>query len=146
MKTTSNLRGLIVSTCLAFAVAGVVWTPDAALAQQKGAEKLVQMYPLKTVKDLQTVEAGDTIVMSCPKCKESTASVVEKSLKGSKPEELKNVTIHLCPTCDTKIVAIGHGKAKTDKLVHTCKTCGSKDVFCCVMKKSGQSTQGMDQK
>jgi len=89
---------------------------------------------------------GDTIVMSCPKCRDTYATVVEKSFKGANQNELKNVTIHLCPSCDTRLVTKGHGRQAKDVLVHTCKACGSKDVFCCVMKKGHQPTQGMEQK
>jgi len=48
--------------------------------------------------------------------------------------------------CDTKVVTKGQGKAAVDTLVHTCKTCGSKDVSCCVMKKGGGPTAGMEEK
>lgn len=111
-----------------------------------GASKLMQLKSIKTVEDLQKVEAGDTIVMSCPKCKESYAQVVEKSFKGSKGDESKTVTVHLCDGCSTKIVRKGHGKAAEDVLVHTCKACGSEDVSCCVMKKGAGPTRGMEKK
>jgi DNA-directed RNA polymerase subunit RPC12/RpoP len=68
---------------------------------------------------------------------------VEKSFKGATPEQLKTATIHLCPTCSTKIVTKGHGKQAKDVLVHTCNTCGSKDAFCCAIKKGSTSTPGM---
>lgn len=138
-------RGIL-SAGLALAVVGLIGSPDTALAQQKGAEKLMQLKPVKTLEDLQSVEAGDTIVMSCPKCKESYATVVEKTFKAASPEELKTVQVHLCPSCDTKIVTKGYGKQAKDVLVHTCKMCGSKDVFCCVMKKGSQASHGMEQK
>jgi hypothetical protein len=92
------------------------------------------------------VEVGDTIIMSCPKCRDTYATVVEKTFKAVKPGELKTVTIHLCSACDTKMVTKGHGKQAHDVLVHTCKACGSKDVSCCVMKKGGGVTPGMEDK
>jgi hypothetical protein len=146
MKTASNLRRSIVFASLALALVGLIFAPGIANAQQKGAEKLMQMKPVKTVEDLQTLEPGDMIVMSCPKCKESTGTVVEKTFKTAHPEDLKTIQIHLCPSCDTKIVTKGHGKQAKDVLVHTCKTCGSKDAFCCVMKKGSSTTEGMTEK
>jgi Fe-S oxidoreductase len=140
MKTLNYLCRYIMAGSLALAVVGFISAPSTALAQQKGAEKLMKV---QTVGDLQMVDAGDTIVMSCPKCKDTYSQVVEKTFKGTKPEELKNVTIHLCSSCDTKIVTKGTGKQAKDVLVHTCKTCGSKDVSCCVMKKNGVATPGM---
>ena len=37
-------------------------------------------------------------------------------------------------------------QAKTDKIVHVCKNCGSEDAFCCVMKKGTGPTTGMEKK
>ncbi len=99
--------------------------------------------PVRTVQDLQAIDAGDSIVMSCPKCKDTYVQVVEKTFKAVKPEELKTVAIHLCSACETKLVTKGRGKEAHDVVVHTCKACGSKDVSCCVMKKGGGATPGM---
>jgi len=136
-RSTRNLS-------LALAVAALVGLSGTALAQSKGAERLVQLQNVKTVQDLQKIEAGDTLVMSCPKCKDSTATIVEKSFKAVKPEEVKTAAIHLCPSCDTKVVTTGTGKAAKDTLVHTCKTCGSQEAVCCVIKKNAGATKGME--
>lgn len=146
MKTLRNIRRCIVAATLALAVIGTVSVSGTALAQEKGATKLLRLYSVKTVEDLQALDEGDTVVMSCPKCKDTWVTVVEKTLKGARPEELKSMQIHLCPSCETKLVTKGHGKQAQDVLIHTCKTCGSKDVFCCVMKKGSHPTQGMEQK
>jgi hypothetical protein len=130
-------------TCmgLALAVLGLLSAPSAARAQTKGgAQRLMK---LQTVEDLQHVQKGDIIVMSCPKCKETYAQVVDKSLKGLKAGEMKNVPIHLCDKCQTKIVTQGTGKQAKDTLVHSCKECGSEDVSCCVLKKHAGATKGM---
>jgi len=147
MKTRRILGRCIAATSLALAVIGLLSAPGSALAQQpKGAEKLMQLKPVKTVADLQALEAGDTITMSCPKCKDTWITVVEKTFKAVKPEELKKVKIHLCESCETRIVTKGHGKQARDVLVHTCKNCGSKDAFCCVQKKAAGPTPGMEEK
>jgi len=127
---------------LALTVLGLLSVPSAALAQMKGAQRLMK---LQTVEDLHNVDAGDTIIMSCPKCKDSYAQIVDKSLKGLKAGELKNVPIHLCAKCDTKIATQGTGRQAKDALVHTCKECGSEDVSCCLMKKHGGATKGMEE-
>ncbi len=124
----------------ALAVIALVCLPSRALAQEKQATKLM---PVHTYEDLQNVEVGDTIVMTCPKCKTTSAQVVEKSFKTATPDELKNLTVHLCSSCDTKLVTKGTGKQAQNVLVHTCKVCGSKDVSCCVMKKGSLPTSGM---
>jgi Fe-S oxidoreductase len=142
MKMVKVVCRRIVAVSLVLAVAGALCALPAQ-AQQKGAEKLMQ---LKTVEDLQALNVGDTVIMSCPKCKDTYAQVVEKTFKAAKPEELKTVTIHLCSACDTKLVTKGHGRQAQDVLVHTCKGCGSKDVSCCVMKKGAGTTPGMEEK
>ena len=142
MKALGYLYRSVVGSCVALAVLGFIST-NSVLAQEKGAQKLMK---LEKVEDLQKIEAGDTIVMTCHKCKDTYTQVVEKTYKASKPEELKTLKIHLCDSCETKVVSKGTGKQAKDELVHTCKTCGSEDVSCCVMKKSGGTTKGMEKK
>jgi hypothetical protein len=146
MKTMKQTPGKLTRYVAALAMAGLMALPTFALAQEKGAQKLRELQKINTVAALQTVEAGDTIIMSCPKCKDTYATVVEKSFKGDSPDQLTKMPIHLCPACETKVVVKGHGKAAESVLVHSCKTCGSKDVSCCVMKKGGGATPGMEQK
>ena len=128
---------------LVAAIAALALLPTLTMAQEKGATRLL---PLRTAEDLQQVEAGDTILMSCPKCKDNYAAVTTKSLKGMQAEEVKSVVTHLCPTCSTTIKTDGMGKNAVNKLVHTCNSCGSEDVSCCLMKKNGGATTGMDGK
>jgi hypothetical protein len=121
-------------------------SPTLGFAQEKGATKLLKLNAIKTVADAEAVQPGDTVVMSCPKCKDSWVTIVTPSTKtGAKPETT-TVSRHECPGCEHKIVTTGHGKAKTDKIVHTCKMCGSEDAFCCVMKKGAGPTPGMEKK
>jgi hypothetical protein len=143
MKSKSQLCKCLTGFGIALAIAGLAWLPSQALAQEKGAQKLMKV---QTVEDLQKVEAGDTIVMTCSKCKDTYTQVVEKTFKAVKPEELKTVGVHLCSSCDTKMVTKGVGKQAKDELVHTCKACGSEDVSCCVIKKGSGSTRGMEKK
>ena len=141
MKNMNPLRKCLVRCGIALAVASLAWLPIASQAQEKGATKLMQ---LKAPEDLQKLEKGDTIVMTCPKCKDTYTQVVEKTFKAVKPEEVKTVAIHLCSSCDTKVVTKGVGKQAKDTLVHTCKACGSEDVSCCVIKKGSGPTPGME--
>ncbi len=148
MKSINQLGKSALRFGLAVAVVGLLCTPLAGLAQApKGGEQMmIMLKPVKTVEDLQMLEAGDTIAMSCPKCKNTTLKVAEKTFKAVKPEEMKTMQIHLCDSCETKIVTKGRGKQAENVLVHTCKACGSKDAFCCVQKKGAGATPGMDEK
>ena len=147
MKTFTFITLKQLTCCLAgLAIAGLLFTPGLGSAQEKGATKLLKLNAIKTVADAEAVQPGDTVVMSCPKCKDSWVTIVTPATKtGAKPETTK-VARHECPGCEHKYVTEGHGKAKTDKLVHTCKNCGSEDAFCCVMKKGAGPTPGMEKK
>jgi len=93
--------------------------------------------------DGQQDEEGDTVVMSCPKCKDTWVTVVENTGKAANPQEAKAVQRHACPGCETKLVTEGAGKPAKNVVKHVCKQCGSKDAFCCVLKKGSGPTQGM---
>jgi hypothetical protein len=127
------------------AIAAWASLPAAALAQKgAGAAKLIQLKPIATVADAEAVKAGDMVVMSCPKCRDTWVTIVQNSPKTGAKAEKTTYLRHECPGCTHKYVTEGHGKAKTEKIVHVCKKCGSEDAFCCVMKKGDLPTKGME--
>ena len=136
------MRTVLLGSSLAFALAiGVVLPASVQAADQvKGAQLL--MKPM-TVGDVNKLEPGDSVVMSCPKCKTITVTYIDKTTKGAIKEE-KATQKHLCAGCETIIKTEGRGKQAKDVVVHVCKTCGSEDAFCCVMKKGSAPTKGMD--
>jgi hypothetical protein len=144
MKTINQTSGNLTRYVAALTIAGLMILPTFAFAQEKGATKIVQLKPLQTVADAEAVKPGDMVVMSCPKCKDSWATIVEKPTKTGASANSAVVARHECPGCEHKYLSEGHGKAKTDKLVHVCKKCGSEDAFCCVMKKGAGPTLGME--
>ena len=139
MKRQNTVKKLLISSSLALVIA--LGLSLGAVAQEKGAEKLTQLKPIKTTQDIEALQPGDAVVMSCPKCKTITVTYVE-TIKGHIKEE-KTKQEHLCPGCETRIVTKGVGRAAKDEVVHVCKKCGSKDVMCCVMKKGSGPTKGM---
>ena len=138
MKNAKTVCKTILITGLA--VAALAWLPAPAHAQDKGAYMLKK---IQTVEDVQQIEPGDTIVMSCPKCKDTYVQVVEKSWHAATPDQLKTVGMHLCSSCDTRLLTKSMGKHAENTLVHTCKVCGSEDVSCCLKKKGSGPTPGM---
>lgn len=136
----------LVRSCLVLALTAVAWLPSQALAQEKGATKLMKLNRLETNADVEKLETGDTVVMSCPKCKDTWITVVEKPMKGAGVTESKTMARHECPGCESKLVTEGVGKQATTKVQHTCKKCGNTDAFCCVMKKGTGPTAGMEEK
>ena len=136
------MRAILLGSSLAFALAVVATLPASVQAadQVKGAQLL--MKPM-TVGDVNKLEPGDMVAMSCPKCKTITVTYIDKTTKGAIKEE-KATQKHLCAGCETIIKTEGRGKQAKDVVVHVCKTCGSEDAFCCVMKKGSGPTKGME--
>jgi predicted RNA-binding Zn-ribbon protein involved in translation (DUF1610 family) len=144
MKIETTWRSLLI--CSSVALALVLSTIGTVQAQEKGSAKggatQLMSKPVKTLEDLSALQPGDMMVMSCPKCKNVTVSYVEPTFKAMEPKE-KVKTEHTCPSCGTTTTVEGHGKAKKDIVKHVCKSCGSKDAFCCVVKKGSGPTKGM---
>jgi hypothetical protein len=143
MKTTRNLIHNLAVAGLAVTVLALVSALTTTEAQPKGAEVLLRLHQTTTPASLNTAKHADTAAMSCPKCKDITATVAEPTFKTAMPVEAKTVTHHLCSNCATKIVASGEGKAETDKSVHTCAGCGGGNAGCCAMTNDGRSMAGM---
>ena len=108
-----------------------------------GASDLMQGTLIRTGEDVAKLEVGDSVVMSCPKCK---STYVTRITKENKPRQTSTVGVELhdCPGCDTKITTQGRGKTAKDVVTHVCRHCGSEDAFCCVMKAGQGATKGME--
>jgi hypothetical protein len=143
MKSINNIGSSLTRGAFLAAVAGLVLLANSAVAQEKGGERMMRLSRLNTAADVQKVEAGDTLVMSCPKCKDTWVKVVRPGGKGGR-QETAILQQHECPGCGTKIVTDGVGKQAQSVVTHTCKQCGSEDVSCCVMKKGNGPTEGME--
>jgi len=65
---------------------------------------------------------GESVLMTCPKCKDDYVVKLTKPSKGTEPQKAV-VGKHLCEKCSTKLVTKGAGKAKTEVAEHTCKNC-----------------------
>ena len=144
-----NMKNMIVKLgCLAVAIAAMTALTSASFAAESktakgGASELMKLKPIKTGEDLAALKEGDSVVMACPKCK---TVYVTKVTKENKPNQTSTVgaAVHGCPGCDHKISTAGHGKNAKDVITHVCRTCGSEDAFCCVLKAGAGSTKGME--
>ena len=122
---------------------GLAYTSTAAETKTgKGGASDLMSKPIQSSKDVQDLQAGDTVAMACPKCKTINYTRVTKEWKGNVTQATPG-TKHLCPGCENAFEVTGHGKAKKDVVVHKCSKCGSKDAFCCVVKGPGV-TKGME--
>jgi hypothetical protein len=131
VKITNSARKLFACSIAAFLLEAA---PISVLAQEKGAERLVKLHRLHSAADGQKVQAGDAVVMSCSKCKDTWAKVVQPPGRGGR-QELATVQRHECPGCGTRIETQGAGKQATSTIKHVSTRCGSADAQCAVMKK-----------
>ena len=140
-----KIMKVMTACCFALALAlGTAAAADTKGSAKGGASDLMQLKPIKTAEDIAALKPGDQVVMACPKCKSIYVTRVIKENKPGKSYEVA-ATEHLCPGCGNKIVMKGHGKAGKEEITHVCKTCGSKDAFCCVLKEGSGPTKGMEQ-
>ena len=141
----TKLTTMIATVCCLTAIVAFTTTAlgaDTGTAKG-GASELMNLQPIKTVEDIAALKAGDQVVMACPKCKSIYVTRVVKDNKPGQSRELA-VTEHLCPGCDNKIAYKGHGKAGKEEVTHVCKSCGSRDAFCCALKAGEGATKGME--
>ena len=106
-------------------------TASAATPEGKGASLLMPAAKVQPAQTQTVTGSMKAIHDSCSLCRDVPVVVVDRISKGSKHEERSTVMSHQCPACETKITIVGHGKAKTDKAVHTCKADGGKAKACC---------------
>ena len=118
----------VVIVGLAISLSGIA---TAATPEGKGASLLMPAPKVKPAQTQTITGPSKVVQMSCSLCRDVPVVVVDRISKGSKHEERSTVMSHQCPACETKITTVGHGKAKTDKAVHTCKADGGKAKSCC---------------
>jgi predicted RNA-binding Zn-ribbon protein involved in translation (DUF1610 family) len=146
MKTNRSVYKFILGMGAAFALAMaasplLAASADEPMKPMKGGE-MMMMKPITSSTNVVDLKDGDMVAMACPKCKTITVTHVNTE-KG----HIKTTTTgqeHLCPGCEQKFTVVGVGKGKHDVVTHVCKNCGSTDAFCCVMKKDGEPTKGME--
>lgn len=144
MKTINQIANCLTRATLSLAVASLALMMSTATAQEKGGKHMLKLQQLNSVQVIESVKPGDTIIMSCPKCKDTWVTVVTKGSKPSVAGDTLTMATHQCPGCETKIVTEGVGKTAKEIIKHVCKNCGSEEATCCVMKKGAKiPTKGM---
>jgi uncharacterized OB-fold protein len=104
----------------------------------------MMMKPISSPADVAGLKDGDMVAMACPKCK--TVMVTHVNTEKGHIKTATTVPADMCPGCEQKFTVVSEGKEKHNIVMHVCKKCGSTDAFCCVMKKDGEPTKGMEQK
>ena len=146
MKMKNNLLSKIsFSSGLAVALAFAAWLPDAASAEdmmpmQNGA---MQMEHITTQAQAEALKPGDSMTMTCTKCKDVMVQTV-----STNNAHVKMMTVGekmVCATCGgtVEVVATGKGEGKDAEVKHVCSKCGDDAMFCSAVKPGSGSMNGM---
>lgn len=144
MKTKHILLSNIsFSSGLVVALAFAVWLPGAARAAE-GAHDMLQMQHITTQAQAEALKPGDSMSMTCSKCKDV---MVQKVTTDN--AHVKMMTAGekvMCPTCGgtVEVVATGKGTGKNAEVKHVCSKCGDDAMFCSATKPGSGAMKDMD--
>jgi hypothetical protein len=150
MKTKHNMLSKIsLGSGLAITVAFAVWLPGATRAEddmtpmQKGAPDTMQMEHITTQAQAEALKPGDSMSMTCSKCKD----VMVQKVTTDKAH-VKMMTVGEKTTCQgcggtVEVVATGKGEGKNAEVKHVCSKCGDDAMFCSATKPGSSSMKGM---
>ena len=91
---------------------------------------MMQMHHIMTQAQAEALKPGDTMSMTCSKCK----NVMVRTVTTDKAH-VKMMTVgekDMCDVCGgtVTIVATGKGKGKDAEVKHVCSKCGDDAMFC----------------
>ena len=141
------LQNRMIRSAVMVALIGLAWAPSQLLAQEKGAERLMNLMRSPAAPMIPSA-SPKTAPMSCPKCQDVVTQVPDRSAKGAQlllagGSATKSVVQHQCEGCSTTLTVVGHGKAKQQVAQHTCTACGADSKSCCSTVANGKPTPGM---
>lgn len=146
MKTESNLLGkMSLSSGVAIALAFAMWLPGAARAaeHQMASSDMQHMQHITTQAQAEALKPGDSMSMTCTKCKDVMVQKV-----GTDQAHVKMMTVgekSMCHGCDgtVEVVATGKGTGKNAEVKHVCSKCGDDAMFCSATKPGSGAMKGM---
>ena len=153
MKKKNNFLGRIsFGSGLALALAFAVWMPGAARAQDNGTEMgnmpaggMMNMQHIKTQAEAEALKPGDSMSMTCAKCK----SVMVQKV-GTDKAHIKMMTIGEKTKCScggtVEVVGTGKGEGKNEEVKHVCSKCGDDAMFCSATKPGSGAMTDMKMK
>jgi len=146
MKTNPYLRSKTrFSSSVAVALALAVWLPGVARAADHptGTHDMTQMEHITTQAQAEALKPGDSMAMTCSKCKDV---MVQKVTTDNAHVKMMTVGEKLtCQSCGgtVTVVATGKGTGKDAEVKHVCSKCGDDAMFCSATKPGSGATQDM---
>jgi hypothetical protein len=152
MKMKNNLLSKIsLSSGLAVALAMAASLPVTARAEEpmkpmKGGEHqmMLQMQHITTQAQAEALKPGDSMSMTCSKCKDVMVQKVTTDKAHVKMMTVgEKVT---CPVCGgtVEVVATGKGEGKNAEVKHVCSKCGDDAMFCSATKPGSGAMKSME--
>ena len=135
-----------ISAGIAAILVGAVWWSGAAHAADpaKGMPAMKHMNHITTQAEAEELKPGDSMSMTCAKCK----SVMVQKVTADKAH-VKMMTVGekvMCHACDgtVEVVATGKGEGKNAEVKHVCSKCGDDAMFCSATKPGSGAMKDMD--
>lgn len=146
MKTTSvSLGKIILGSAVASALAFAVWLPGKARAaeHEMAASDMTHMEHITTQAQAEALQPGDSMSMTCSKCKD----VMVQKVTADKAH-VKMMTVGETVTCQgcggtVEVVATGKGTGKDAEVKHVCSKCGDDAMFCSATKPGSGAMKDM---
>jgi len=147
----AKYRILTLTSGLAAAIALATWSPGAIGAEDHPAghakampaQAQSHMSHIKTQAEAEALKPGDSMAMTCSKCKD----VMVQKVTNDK-SHVKMMTVGEKLTCSgcggaVEVVATGKGTGKDAEVKHVCSKCGDDAMFCTASKAASKSMKGM---
>jgi hypothetical protein len=104
---------------------------------------MLQMQHITTQAQAEALKPGDSMSMTCSKCKD----VMVQKVTTDKAH-VKMMTVGekvMCHGCDgtVEVVATGKGRGKNAEVKHVCSKCGDDAMFCSATKPGSGSMKDM---
>ncbi len=131
-----NILSKISGARLALVLAFAVWLPGAIRAAEpkEGASGMLQMQHITTQAQAEALKPGDSMSMTCTKCKDVMVQKVTTDNAHVKMMTVGEKT--KCAVCGgtVEVVATGKGEGKNAEVKHVCSKCGDDAMFCSATK------------
>lgn len=148
----AKVRFLTLTSGLAIAIALAAWSPGAVGAEEHPAGHAkgmpaqtaqTHMGHITTQAEAEALKPGDSMAMTCSKCKD----VMVQKVTNDK-SHVKMMTVGEKLTCSgcggtVEVVATGKGTGKGAEVKHVCSKCGDDAMFCTASKAADKSMKGM---
>jgi hypothetical protein len=145
---TNLLNKISIRSGLALALAMTVGLSSANAQghkdmDMKGDHPPMVMNLIRTQAEAEALKPGDSMSMTCTKCK---YVIVQKV--GTDKAHIKMMTIgdkHKCKVCDgtVEVVGTGKGEGKNEEVNHVCSHCGDDAMFVCATKPGSGAMKDM---